>query len=117
MPGYTAIDAGQMADVLNQAAEASCVAAIKYELSRRSREWADTAEGLGDVGDRGEVSLLGAVMPGMYVYYPTARSDDPWLYVVRTMNQWGQHTLHLDDRGSPVYINLHSASSPLVVKS
>lgn len=119
-------DAKATHEALREAAVATRpVTAIAYEMKRRAREWANVVENYPEAAGEGQdeepvalIELLGAVTPGMFVFNPTVQDpDEPWLYVVRTLQQGGQWSLHLDGpRGGAVYANFFGQSSPVLVK-
>lgn len=116
-------DVGLVADVLTQAFEAvssidsPSTLALKSELKRRAREWADVVDAIKHLdGADYYVLTLSAVGPGMSLYNPTFDGDE-WAFIVRTLNRDGQCSLHIEVAGRPVYINYAGMSSPVIVRS
>jgi hypothetical protein len=109
----------QQAEALATASAASPCRQLRYELHNRSKEWARAAEAQAEIEAAGEpmatVELAGAVVAGMSVYQPSTAGD--WCRVVRNMgSRDGQYSLHLEGPdGRDRYINLASATSPVVV--
>lgn len=103
------------AEALEAAAKAVPVVQLCAELTKRGREWREAAELMWneEPADAG-ITVLGAVVPSMYVF----TMQHGALYVIRTLSQGGQWSLHLDlpDRGPQgIYQNYHGPASPVVV--
>lgn len=119
MEGYTTEEAEVQARALFDAANSSPVRALRYELRVRAREWERAVrDALYAAKSELEHAIVtvGSVCPGMRVL-ATRDIEDAWVPVVRLMTRDGQQTLHVDVEGRAEYINFHSASSPVVVKS
>lgn len=107
---------------MNALTEAACLSPNLYTrtmLSRLAREWAQASNDLIDVLDtldsgRVVVASAAALPSGAQVWRPSNGSE--WVTLVRVMARDGQVSLHLEgDDGRPVYVNLTSPGSPVVV--
>lgn len=108
-------DADTQGDVLLAAAEASPIAQLKWHLREVGREWKEAASDAELAGADVEITLAGSLMPGMAVLFLGDGRDG--FHRFRRIAQGG--SLQLDDAetGRPIYVNLLSKSSPVVVRS
>lgn len=119
MEGYTTEEAEQQRTLLMEAAAASPVRALRYELRMRGKEWDRAVRDARDAEKAEEphaIVTVGSVCPGMRVLAPR-QCEDTWVPVIRLMTRDGQQTLHVDVEGRAEFLNFAGPSSPIVVKS
>lgn len=109
-------EAAAQAEALRTAAEASPVRQLRYQLVHRAREWERAATNAVDADGEGGIEMLGAVVGGMYAFFPD--DQDNWRRVIRTLNNGGQSSLHVNDDFDPRgrYLNFIGPDSPVVIK-
>lgn len=117
MDDLTFAEAEKQGAALADAAAASPIRQVRYELERRAREWVTAARDVAETSGEGTIELAGAVTPGMLVLWKQENWSSDWSPVIRTMTNGGQFSVHVDDgtRGG-AYLNRFGPSSPMVVQ-
>jgi len=118
---YTVDEAATIGEALKNAAVGNPCRQLRYEFSKRAREWLRAAEELSAADDpdseiEATIELVSAVANAMQI---PGDSPTGWLTVVRTMARDGQFSMQLENPKSPqpVWRNFYGPSSPCVVRA
>ena len=107
-----------MRDLFELARDSAPLRQTRSEMHARAREWNRALDTLAEMGDDWVIELAGAVTPYMSVAGISYDGRPETHHVIRVIHRDGTCTVHAEDPiGQARYTNLHSPTSPVVVKA